>query len=85
MVHCMPQANRHVIPMVNFGQVLCQHLSPPETTSTPHVPSVCKLHLSRENANLVIQVNLDMTDSMGPGNLVRHMQNLLYAYDEYLI
>ena len=22
-----------------------------------------------------IQVNLDMTDSMGPGNLVRHMQN----------
>ena len=33
----------------------------------------------------VIQVNLDMTDSMGPGKLVRHMQNLLYTYDEFLI
>ena len=26
-----------------------------------------------------------MMDSMGPGKLVRHMQNLLYTYDEYLI
>ena len=33
----------------------------------------------------VIQVNLDMTDSMGPGKLVRHMQNPSYTYDEYLI
>ena len=33
----------------------------------------------------VLQVNLDMTDSMGPGKLVRHMQNLLYTYDEYMI
>ena len=33
----------------------------------------------------IIQVNLDMTDSMGPGKLVRHMQNLSYTYDEYLI
>ena len=32
-----------------------------------------------------IQVNLDVTDSMGPGKLVRHMQNLSYTYDEYLI
>ena len=32
-----------------------------------------------------IQVTLDMTDSMGPGKLVRHMQNLSYTYDEYLI
>ena len=32
-----------------------------------------------------IQVNLDMTDSMGPGKLIRHMQNPSYAYDEYLI
>ena len=32
-----------------------------------------------------ILVNLDMTDSMGPGKLVRHMQNLSYTYDEYLI
>ena len=35
--------------------------------------------------SLEIQVNLDMTDSMGPGKLVRHMQNLSYTYDEYLI
>ena len=33
----------------------------------------------------IIQVNLDMTDSMGPGKLVRHMQNPSYTYDEYLI
>ena len=33
----------------------------------------------------VVQVNLDMTDSMGPGKLVRHMQNPSYTYDEYLI
>ena len=32
-----------------------------------------------------VQVNLDMTDSMGPGKLVRHMQIPLYTYDEYLI
>ena len=32
-----------------------------------------------------VQVNLGMTDSMGPGKLVRHMQNLSYTYDEYLI
>ena len=34
---------------------------------------------------IYIQVNLDMTDSMGPGKLVRHMQNLSYTYDKYLI
>ena len=34
---------------------------------------------------MCIQVNLDMTASMGPGKLVRHMQNILYTYDEYLI
>ena len=33
----------------------------------------------------ILQVNLDMTDSMGPGKLVRHMQNPSYTYDEYLI
>ena len=26
-----------------------------------------------------------MTDSMGPGKLVCHMQNLSHTYDEYLI
>ena len=34
---------------------------------------------------LFIQANLDMTDSMGPGKLVHHMQNLPYTYDAYLI
>ena len=28
----------------------------------------------------LIQVNLDMTDPVGPGKLVRYMQNLSYAY-----
>ena len=32
-----------------------------------------------------VQVNLDMTDSMGPGKLVRHTQNPSYTYDKYLI
>ena len=32
-----------------------------------------------------LQVNLHMTDSMGPGKLVRHMQNPSHTYDEYLI
>ena len=32
-----------------------------------------------------VQVNLDMTDLMGLGKLVRHMQNPSYTYDEYLI
>ena len=33
-----------------------------------------------------VQANLDMTDSMEPGKLVRHMQNLSYTctYDKYL-
>ena len=34
---------------------------------------------------LIVQVNLDMTDSMGPGKLVRHMQNPSYTYDDYLV
>ena len=33
----------------------------------------------------VIQANLDMKDSLGPGELVRHMQNLSYTYDTYRI
>ena len=34
---------------------------------------------------MVIQANLDMTDSMGPEKLVCHMQNLSYTYHTYLI
>ena len=34
---------------------------------------------------LKIQVNLNMTDSMGPGKLVCHMQNPSYTYDKYLL
>ena len=34
---------------------------------------------------IIIQANLDMTDSMRPGKLVRHMQNLSYTYDTYVI
>ena len=40
---------------------------------------------SMSNDKKCIQVNLDMTDSMGPGKMVRHMQNLSHTYDEYLI
>ena len=43
--------------------------------------SMCRLC----KMELCIQVNLDMTDSMGPGKLVRLMQNPSYRYDEYLI
>ena len=46
--------------------------------------NIWKLSFARKYF-LVIQVNLDMTDSMGPGKLVRHMQNLSYTYDTYLI
>ena len=38
-----------------------------------------------EGTLLLLQVNLDRTDSMGPGKLIRHMQNPSYTYDEYLI
>ena len=38
-----------------------------------------------ESFFLTVQVNLDMTDPIGPGKLVRHMQNLSDTYDEYLI
>ena len=34
---------------------------------------------------MTIQANLDMMDSMGPGKLVRHMQNPSYTYDTFLI
>ena len=42
------------------------------------------LHLG-QNVYILVQVNLDMMDSMGPGKLVRHMQNPSYTYDEYLV
>ena len=33
----------------------------------------------------MLQVNLDITDLVGPGKLVRHLQNPSYTYDTYLI
>ena len=42
-------------------------------------------HSSTPAPILTIQVNLDMTDSMGPVKVDGHMQNMLYTYDEYLI
>ena len=47
--------------------------------------SVCLRERILECVHSVIQVNLDLTDSMGPGKLVCHMQNLSYTYDQYLI
>ena len=49
---------------------------------------VSKIHRNaadKTNLKWALQVNLDMTDSIGPGKLVRHMQNLSYTYDEHLI
>ena len=34
---------------------------------------------------MLLQVNLDMTDTKGAGKLVCHMQNLSYTHDKYLI
>ena len=54
----------------------------PDSTAT----SIRKVFITQIlQDNYIIQVNLDKTDSMGPGKLVRHMQNLSYTYDEYLI
>ena len=47
--------------------------------------SPCPRHSQGFTKAHIVQVNLDMTDSMGPGKLVRHMQNPSYAYDKYLI
>ena len=49
---------------------------------------VCSMHMRIYVCMYVcayVQVNLDMTYSMGPGKLVRRMQNPSYTYDEYLI
>ena len=42
-------------------------------------------YLHGQHKKYTVQANLDMTDSMGPGKLVRHTQNPSYTYDEYLI
>ena len=47
--------------------------------------SIMNLNTAVSRGEGSIQVNLDVTDSMGPKKLVRHMQNPSYTYDEYLI
>ena len=49
-------------------------------TTTMYNPST-SFQFTTPGPGKTIQVNLDMTDSMGPGKLVRHMQNLSYTYD----
>ena len=49
------------------------------------VAAADSVKVQKKNYSVFIQVNLDMTDSVGPGKLVRHMQNPSYTYDEYLI
>ena len=51
-------------------------------SSRAHTPSDS---FEYESSKRVIQANLDMSDSLGPGELVRHMQNPSYTYDTYLI
>ena len=62
------------------GGYVCACLAGYNDTSTGAAGTVCDGKI-----NLLIQVNLDMTDSMGPGKLARHMQNPSYTYNEYLI
>ena len=50
-----------------------------------YISLVCYVYMTYHMYDMYIQVNLDMTDSMRPEKLVRHMQNLSYTYDEYLI
>ena len=42
---------------------------------------MCEFGLSTGMVCKEVQVNLDMTDTMGPGKLVRHMQIPSYTYD----
>ena len=54
--------------------------------SRPRLNKLIAIKLAGQPERLAqVQVNLDMTDSVGPGKLVRHMQNLSYTYDTYLI
>ena len=74
----------------NHQHTLTNHWHP------PHAPELIKIGKEVREAQqletvlssfipIMLQVNLDMTDSMGPGKLVRHMQNPSYTYDKYLI
>ena len=67
-----------------------ERMHPPKYPSAPPPPPpgllVSETWITIDlSAGMGIQVNLDMPDSMGPGKLVRHMQNPSYTYDEYLI
>ena len=49
--------------------------------STAHIARLFAILLHLQPGGLELQVNSDMTDSLGPGKLVRHMQIPSYAYD----
>ena len=60
-------------PPLNFGDALYEGLHT-EIFVFAHLP-----HVTSKMTAEQVQVNLDMTDSMGPGKLVRHMQNPSYT------
>ena len=69
----------------NLHEHLQSAYKPGHSTETALVKVQNDILTSIDQHGVVIQVNLDMTDSMGPGKLVRHMQNPSYTYDKYLI
>ena len=83
-LHCQQELSSTALNNNNnngFSYVFRQNCSPikPETSTTTTTTSTIIIHR-------LVQVNLDMTDSMGPGKLVRHMQYLSYTRsDTYLI
>ena len=79
--------------VINTNEILPAPLLPQNTTTNndnniplaPSVPHNITCHPQPHRNHKMVQVNLDMTDSMGTGKLVRHMENPSYTYDKYLI
>ena len=59
----------------------CQGLLGSNSSKVLH--SIC-IGDTRGSLTHPLQANLDMTDSIGPGKLVRHMQNPSYTCNTYL-
>ena len=90
------QANLDMTDSMGPGKLVFHMQNPSYTYDTyvicmglgPSISSAIDKSLSYSGPSypsLPVQVNLDMTDSMGPGKLVGHMQNPSYTYDTYLI
>ena len=73
------------LPMVKFGSRVSMYCQTVNINWQLFILSECSfsVHTARVFPYSQVQVNLDMTDLMGSGKLVRHMQNPSYTYDEY--